>query len=158
MEEIFISITDTPDNITVNIIDNVDQVTIGIVDTPTITNVTVDEDIVEQVNITVVDPPVETINIHVSEGYQGPQGPPGVPPVITFNIEVEDLPDGSTITHPLASWKLAVLFFDSNGRQIFNIDWEVVDQSNIKIYLPTLDGELVPFIGDIFIINRNQIF
>lgn len=71
------------------------------------------------------------------------------------NITVVGLTEGSIVNHILNSNKITVRFFDTDGRDARNIDWEVITNNSIKVYLPISDGGgASTFTGDIFITKR----
>ena len=74
------------------------------------------------------------------------------------NISVSNLPDGALVTHALDSTKLHVTFYDPSGRPLRPdaIDYQIIDASTIKIYLPIPDEGTASFSGDIFLIDRKQ--
>lgn len=71
------------------------------------------------------------------------------------NIHVVDLTEGQNVTHGLATLKVEVSFFDNNGRNVKENDFEIVDENTIKIYLPIIESGGSTFTGDIFVKRRN---
>ena len=70
------------------------------------------------------------------------------------NISVTALTEGQNVIHGLGSTKLEVTFYDSNGRQVKENDFEIVDANTIKIYLPIVESGASTFTGDIFVKKR----
>lgn len=76
-------------------------------------------------------------------------------PFLTQNIIVVDLEEGEIVTHNLQTQKLEVTFFDSNNRQVKEMDFEPISETQIKVYLPFGDGIVTPkFTGDIYLKRR----
>lgn len=71
------------------------------------------------------------------------------------NISVTALTEGQNVIHGLGSTKLEVTFYDSNGRNVKENDFEIVDSNTIKIYLPIIESGASTFTGDIFVKRRN---
>lgn len=77
-------------------------------------------------------------------------------PFLSQNISVEGLTDGMHVYHNLNTSKVEVSFFDTNGRQIKEIDYEPVNDEMIAIYLPFTDNPTEDtFTGDVYIKKRD---
>ncbi len=71
------------------------------------------------------------------------------------NIRVVDIKEGDLVNHGLNTRDVAVRFFDTSGREVKNMDWEVMNESTVKVYLPYIDSPAVDaFTGDIYIERR----
>lgn len=70
------------------------------------------------------------------------------------NISVVNLVEGQTVFHGLSTTKIEVTFFDTNGRNVKENDFEIVNTNTIKIYLPILESGASTFTGDIFVKRR----
>jgi hypothetical protein len=78
------------------------------------------------------------------------------------NISVVNIVDGHELWHGLGSGSVKVSFFDTNGRDARNIDWEPISKVEagevvwgVKIYLPWADNELVDvWSGDVYLERR----
>jgi len=72
------------------------------------------------------------------------------------NLAVSTIPEAYVLSHSLASEKLAVRFFDTDGSENFEIRFEIINSSSIKIYLPIPDDGSTPaWSGEVFLIKRN---
>ena len=71
------------------------------------------------------------------------------------NIAVTDLLEGEDVYHGLGSTKVEVSFFDTNGRNIKEIDFEPISDNEIRVYGPIIEGVTWSFTGDIFVKRRN---
>jgi hypothetical protein len=78
------------------------------------------------------------------------------------NISVVNILDGHELWHGLETGLVKVNFFDTNGRDARNIDWEPISKVElgvtvwgIKIYLPWADNEVADvWSGDVYIERR----
>jgi hypothetical protein len=71
------------------------------------------------------------------------------------NIVVQNLLEGAIVPHNLDSMFLAGRFFLPSGRELKHLDFECVDNGNIKVYLPMADNDLVDtFTGEILLERR----
>lgn len=153
------------EDIVVNNIEIAETISVSISESPEVVNITIHEnqdsntvvlpaDQPDIVNISVNDALPESITITIQEVAQGPQGPPGIVPVFSANIPVSNLQDSQIIHHNLNTSKILVSFFNVQGRQESNIDWEIVSSNSIKVYLPFLDDATASFSGDIYVLKR----
>lgn len=75
--------------------------------------------------------------------------------IATQNIEVSGLIDGDTVSHLLSTQKIKVSFFNTSNREVREMDYEPLTDSTFKLYLPTGDGIVNTFSGDIFVEKRD---
>lgn len=69
-----------------------------------------------------------------------------------FNFESVTVANGADFVHNLGSLKLDVRFFENGTRVRNDIDWEPVDMTRIKVYLPF---GITEFTGEIYIVKRS---
>ena len=76
-------------------------------------------------------------------------------PFLTQNISVIGLVEESLVTHKLQTVKIEATFYDTNNRQVREIDFEPISENQIKIYLPILESGASTFTGDIYLKRRS---
>ncbi len=77
-------------------------------------------------------------------------------PFLTQNISVVGLTEGMHVYHDLNTMKLEVTFYDANGRQVKEMDFEPVNNEMIAVYLPYSDQPIEDtFTGDIYLKKRD---